>query len=411
MDHLTIIVMAAAFVLFAFLSRRLETSIITAPIVFTAIGVTFGEAGFGLLDLHFDHEILDIAAEFTLLLVLFADASRVDFKKLRKDYGAASRMLVIGMPLVILLGTGIALLLPLGLSLWQAALLAAVLAPTDAALGQAVVTSPQVPEPLRRTLTVESGLNDGIALPLVLLFASLASLGGEVAMDRNWLLFTSGQLILGPLAGLVPGWLGAVIFNLSSERGWLAPSAEGAGAIGLAILAFLGAESIGGNGFIAAFVAGLTFGHCFKEESGFLNEFMEAEGQTLVLIVFAIFGASLLPEALPGFSVWTLVYALLSLTIIRMLPAFISLSGVGKTFGAKLFLSWFGPRGLASILFVVLLFDGMGMQTEETLVTTIYLTVALSILLHGVSAAPASKRFSAPERITANLAQPRDTSC
>jgi len=400
MSETTLLVLAIAFVGFAALSGRLSRTVLTPPLLFASLGLALGDAGLGLLNLSFDREFLDVIAEFTLILVLFTDAAKIDFNKLQHEMALPVRTLLVGMPLVIAVGTAVALWLPLEIGLFEAALLAAILAPTDAALGQAVVTSPQVPERLRRALNVESGLNDGIALPLVLFFAACASLGHGAEMDRNWITFSAGQLLLGPLAGTAVGWIGAVVINWSSQRNWLAPEAEGAGAIGLAVASFLLAELIGGNGFIAAFVAGITFGHRLQNTCKFLFEFMESEGQLLVLFTFTVFGASLLPLAIEGLSWPVFGYALMSLTVIRVVPIMLSLLGAKVSIGESLFLAWFGPRGLASILFAVLIFDEMVMGAEETLLSTIFLTVALSIVAHGVTALPASRLFKRQEPVT-----------
>lgn len=397
MNEWTVLLLALAFLAYAVSTGRLNRTILTAPLLFMVLGLALGDAGLGVLELGFDHELLDRLAEFTLLLVLFTDASRINMHKLRGDAALPGRLLFIGMPMTIALGFGAAMFLPLGLKPFEAALLAAVLAPTDAALGQAVVSSPYVPERLKRALNVESGLNDGIALPLVLLFAALASIGDGHDEQRNWAVFTTLQLVMGPMAGIAVGWLGAKLFDYGSSRGWLRDQTEGAGAIGLALVTFIVAELLGGNGFIAAFVGGLTFGNCLKSDCRFLIEFMEAEGQTLILIMFATFGAALLPEVLDHITWATLAYAALSLTVVRMLPVALSLIGAGVDLKTTLFLGWFGPRGLASILFAVFLFDAMSMGAENTLLAVIFLTVALSVLLHGLTALPGSKIFGVPK--------------
>ena len=396
MDSYGFAVIATGVILFGLVSKRLEGTMLTAPMVFVVFGLVTGEAVFGAAKLEFGHEFIRGLTEITLILVLFSDASRIDLKQLRRDHSLPVRTLLVGMPLTILLGAGLALAIPLGLGLWEAALLAAILAPTDAALGQTVVASPLVPARIRQALNVESGLNDGIALPVVLLFASLASAAHAGAgEERDWLVFGAMQVILGPIAGVVIGGVGGWLIDRFAARGWMQGSYEGLAILGLAPLAFAGAEIAGGNGFIAAFVAGLVFGNRMRARSARIFEFAEAEGQLLTLLTFLIFGSAILPEAWGNFGWATLLYAILSLTVVRMLPVALSLLGAGVRPPTTLFLGWFGPRGLASMLFALFVLAESEIPAADQILAVTILTVTLSILLHGVTAAPAAKWYGA----------------
>jgi sodium/hydrogen antiporter len=392
MDTLGFAAIAAGIIAFALFAKRLENTFITPPLVFAAFGLIIGDSMLGLADLKFDNGLIHGLAEITLILVLFSDAARIDLRLLRSDHDLPVRMLLIGMPLIIVLGTVAALALPLGLSFWEAALLAAILAPTDAALGQAVVSSRFVPLRIRQTLNVESGLNDGIALPFVLIFAFLAG-APQAGSDQGWLLFGAKQVILGPLAGVAVGAAGAWLLDLAAKKGWTTPAYEGPAILGLAFLAYSGSELIGGNGFIAAFVSGLVFGHVVRGRCGFVFEFAEAEGNFLVLVTFLIFGAAILPTAFGAFDWTVLLYAVLSLTVIRMIPIAIALTGSGLQGPSVAFLGWFGPRGLASILFALFVLEEVPVPAGEHIAVITIVTVALSIVLHGVSAAPLSRRY------------------
>ena len=393
MDTQAFAIIAAGVVFFGLVSRRLESTPLTGPMIFAAFGLIIGGAVLGLADLDLQHGFIHGFAEFTLILVLFSDAARIDLRVVRRDHGLPVRMLAIGMPLIIIAGIAAALALPLGLSLWEAALLAAILAPTDAALGQSVVASPRVPVRIRQALNIESGLNDGIALPLVLLFACLASVTHAVEGDRNWVLFGFMQVTLGPLAGIAVGWAAARLIDRAVKVGWMSESHEGPAVLGVALLAFAGAEIIGGNGFIAAFVAGMVFGNQVRERCDFLFEFAEAEGQLFTLLTFLIFGAAILPEAFGHAGPMVLIYAALSLTLIRMLPIGLSLIGSGVRLPTVGFLAWFGPRGLASILFALFVLEEYEMPGAEVIMVTVIVTVTLSILAHGVTAAPAARWY------------------
>ena len=393
MDTQAFAIIAAGVVLFGVVSRRLEASPLTGPMIFAAFGLLIGGAVLGVADLDFGHGFVHGLAEVTLVLVLFSDAARIDLRVVRRDHDLPVRMLLIGMPLIIVCGTLVGLALPLGLGLWEAALLAAILAPTDAALGQSVVASPLVPARIRQALNIESGLNDGIALPLVLLFACFASLAHATEDGRNWVVFGTMQITLGPLVGAAVGWGAARLIDGAVKAGWMAESYQGPAILGVALLAFAGAELIGGNGFIAAFVAGMVFGNQVRERCGFLFEFAEAEGHLLTLLTFLIFGAAILPEAFGHAGPMVLLYAVLSLTAVRMIPIAVSLIGAGLRAPTVGFLAWFGPRGLASILFALFILEEAETPGAETVLVTVVATVALSILAHGLSAAPAAKWY------------------
>jgi NhaP-type Na+/H+ or K+/H+ antiporter len=393
MDLSSIILVAGALLLYALVSGRLQGTIITAPLVFVVFGFAAGTGGFGLTDVHIEHSAIHLIAEVTLILVLFTDAARIDLNSVRQDHNLPVRMLFIGLPLAMITGTLIAVQLFPVFSLWEAALLAALLAPTDAALGQSVVSAKVVPVRIRQAINVESGLNDGIALPAVLLFAALASMQQDASGAGEWVRFFVMQVTLGPLAGALIGFAGARLLDSAVERGWMTEAFQGIGILSLAVLSYVIAESIGGNGFIAAFVGGMVFGHTLQHKCEFLFEFMETEGQLLMLITFLVFGVALLPEGLAQATPVHFVYALLSLTVIRMIPISLSLIGAGVGSATQLFLGWFGPRGLASILFVLLILEDTELAHRHDLLTITVITVALSIVLHGVTAAPFAKRY------------------
>ena len=394
MDTESFLIIAAGLVAFALVSGKLRGSIITPPMIFSAFGLVIGGAVLGVADVDFDNDIIHTLAELTLVFVLFTDAARIDLKLLRRDHNLPVRLLVFGLPLTIIAGTLVALGLLPEFTLWQAALLAAVLAPTDAALGQAVVSSPLVPARIRQAINVESGLNDGIALPVILLFASLASAAHATVDAGEWIKFGAMQIILGPIVGIIVGWLGAKAIDWTAGKGWMTTTLTGPAALGIALIAFAVAEVIGGNGFISAFVAGLALGNTVRGQCATLFEFAEAEGQLLTLLTFLVFGAVLLPSV-GGIPDWqVIVYAVLSLTVIRMVPAALALLGTGVRGPTTLFLGWFGPRGLASILFALLVVEEAAIPLRDEILQITIVTVALSILAHGLTAAPASRWYA-----------------
>lgn len=393
MDLIAIAVVVAGFLLFSLVSGRLEGTMITAPLVFVIFGFSLGDGGLGIVRIESGHEVLHIIAELTLILVLTADAARLDMRRLKVDHNLPFRMLVFGLPGAMGLGLVAALWVFPEFSFWEAAVLAALLAPTDAALGQAVVSAKAVPVRIRQAINVESGLNDGIALPAVLMFAALAS--AEAGGAEEWIQFALLQVGLGPIVGIVLGYLGARALDYGTDNGWIVPAFKGIGILAYAILTYVVSELVGGNGFIAAFVGGLVFGSTLRNECKFLFEFMETEGTLFMLITFFIFGAVLLPEGLDYLD-WRIVgYALLSLTVIRMVPIALSLVGSGLRLPTQLFLGWFGPRGLASILFVLLILEESEVTHGHEILAVTLVTVALSTLLHGITAAPFAKMYGA----------------
>ncbi len=394
MNLTAIFVVAGLFLLYSLFSKFLEKTSLTAPMIFTAAGLLIAFFWKNLLGTSgMSHGTVHLLAEITLIFVLFTDAARINFKILRKDHILPQRMLLFGLPLTIILGSVFAYIIFDRFILWEAALLAAILAPTDAALGQAVVSSEDVPIRIRQTLGVESGLNDGVALPAVLVLASLASSIMAERSGWDWIQFTLFQVILGPIVGATIGFIGARLVGYFTNKDWLSHTFEGISALSISLIAFTGAELVGGNGFISAFVGGLAFGNFLTNRCEFLYEFAESEGQFFTLTTFLVFGAIAIHLIGDEFH-WTyLLYGILSLTIIRMLPIAISLIGTGVNKYTVVFLGWFGPRGLASILFALLILEKIEIMHGGQIISIVIVTVLLSILLHGITAVPASRKY------------------
>lgn len=394
------IVVALALLAFALVSARCARSIMTPTMVFVGVGIAAGDLGFGIVQIELRSHLVRLLAEITLSIILFTDAARIDFSRLRRQIALPARLLAGGLPLAMLLGAVAALPLLPALGLGGALILAVVLAPTDAALGQAVVMNPSVPARVRQAINVESGLNDGIALPFLLFAVAVAGQEGTPDVAR-WLVFLVLQVGLGPIVGVAVGWLGAHLVERAFARGWMEPVFLKLSALALALLAFGAAELVHGNGFIAAFAAGVTAGRVAPRACGRLAEFGEVEGQLLSLLTFFLFGAILVPPAIAAVSWSMLLYAALSLTVIRMVPVALSLAGTGLSWHTTLFIGWFGPRGIASVLYVLLLLDEGHLARGSTVEIVATLTVLLSVVLHGVTAYPLAQLYGRSERATA----------
>ena len=284
MDLTSLVVITGGLLVYSLVSGRLQGTMVTAPLVFIVFGFVVGTGGLGVASIDPGHAGIHLVAELTLILVLFTDAARIDLGRVRRDHNLPVLMLTVGLPLTIVVGTAVGSQLFPAFSFWEVALLAALLAPTDAALGQSVVSAPAVPTRIRQAINVESGLNDGIALPAVLLFASLAGVEQGATETGEWVRLTFLQLALGPLAGVALGYVGARLIDAAAERGWANESCQDIGILSLALFTYVATELIGGNGFIGAFIGGMVFGHTIRHPCTFLFEFMETEGQLLMLI-------------------------------------------------------------------------------------------------------------------------------
>ncbi len=387
------LLLSAIFMLaFTMVAKRLSSTMLTAPMAFLAFGYLLSQTG--IMPHREVEEILHVTAEMALVILLFLDAAQIDFAALRRRHLWPQRMLLIGLPLAIIFGALAAWALFPGWPVFALLLVASVLAPTDAALGQAVVSNPLIPERPRRALTVESGLNDGLALPAVLLFASLTA--EEMSQNNvEWILFGIKQVTLGPIVGAVIGFAGAYVLLKATARGYTSDVYEGVGALALAGTAYLAATAVDGNGFIAAFAAGLCFGNLVQGKCRFVYEFTESEGQLITWSAFLLIGLALVPEALHHLTPAALALILLSLFVVRPLAIWISLIGTDASPVTRVFFGWFGPRGLATALFALLVVGQTVEELGQPILMLAINAVWISALLHGLSAAPGARWYAA----------------
>ncbi|WP_353808638.1 cation:proton antiporter [Agromyces sp. SYSU T00194] len=389
---IAVIVVLVAIIAWSALSKVLDRRGVTPALFLAAVGLAVGLFGPGVSDIRLEVAVAERVAEIALVLLLFSDATRLDLHALRHQLNWPSRLLLIGLPLTMLAGVGVGVLVFPGMALASVVLLAVMLAPTDAALGQKVVTDASVPPRVRQALDVESGLNDGLAVPFFLVALSIANAEIDSGVAGAIVGSMGAQIGWGLAAGLAAGLGGGALFRIADDRGWITKDWRQVLPLASALLAFAVADVLGGSGFIAAFVGGIVFGRIAGPARSVVSLFTEEAGELAAAVTWIAFGALALTAALPFVTWQVMLYAVLSLTIVRMLPVAIALAGRRIRRPTVWFIGWFGPRGLASLVFVLIAVEE-GVPDQEVVLTTVLVTVALSILLHGLSSVPLVARY------------------
>lgn len=386
--------LAALVAAYTLVASKLDRWWISAPMVFVAAGLILGPGGLNALPFSVSNETILTVTELTLALLLFSDASTVRLRDVEGDASLPNRLLFAGLPLTMAAGALLAYLIIPGAGWGPAALIAVILAPTDAALGLAVVTNRAVPVRIRRALNVESGLNDGIATPFVTFFIALVAAEDGIG-DKAWGLEALRQIGLAIVTAVVVGYLGGKLLALASDHQWTADVSEQIAILALALLAYEGSVAIGGNGFIAAFAGGIFFGAVTKGRMQAPGRFAETLGLSASFLVWSIFGGLFAGKLFTReLSAQPVIYAIASLTVIRMLPVAIALTGTHLRTATVAFMGWFGPRGLASVVFTLIALRDLEDSSAGTLlVQTATWTILLSVVLHGVSASPLAARY------------------
>jgi len=388
--YIELAILALFIFIYSIVAGRVERSVISGPMVFVIAGFAMGPYGLGWFNGDASSENFRMLADLTLALVLFLDAANADLSTLKLQFRIPSRMLLLGLPGAIILGFGFAFWIFDGLSLYEVAILATMLAATDAALGKAVITNKVVPARIREGLNVESGLNDGICVPFVLFFIALAVGGEGGESEASAMALIAEELGIGMAVGLGLALAGAYLLRWCRKLGWVTEIWMQVTVVALAIASFATAQSLHGSGYIAAFTGGLLFGYLARDSTHKLVLAAEGTGETLALVTWSMFGAVVVGPALKLFTWDVVLYSVLSLTIIRMLPIFLSLTGSGESVSSRLFLGWFGPRGLASIVFAIIVINAK-VPHADFLALVVVSTVLMSLVAHGLTANPLAK--------------------
>ncbi|MBM0416050.1 cation:proton antiporter [Aeromonas veronii] len=392
-QNLTVI--AAFLLVYSLIAGRFESKLVNGPLLFLLTGWLLGPGGLELLSLSIDSAGIKLLAELTLVIVLFNDAANTNWQVLLANRQLPIRLLLIGLPLTLLCGALFGHWIFPDLPLLEMAILSTILAPTDAALGKAVVSNPAVPAPVREGLNQESGLNDGICVPvLLLLLALIAPTEQHAGTATLAITLMLEEIGIGLLVAFVLTSLTIRLLKISYLNGWQLPLWRQLTMPGLALLCFALAQTLGGSGFIAAFVGGLFIGHRLGEHKHAYMDSCEGYGDLLSVVIWMVFGATLMP-ILPELLHWQYwLYAIASLTLLRMVPVWLSLIGTGLKPELKLFIGWFGPRGLASIVFAVMVLQNEpSLIGQRPIIATVLCTIILSVILHGLTANPWVERF------------------
>ncbi|MGV9821448.1 cation:proton antiporter [Nocardia xishanensis] len=391
MDSVDLSTIAVLLIAFAIGSRKFTVTI-TPAIFFTTAGLIAGPV-LGLVDLAVGSSTLKLLVEATLTLVLFSDASRISLPRLRGEHTVPLRLLGIGLPLTIAAGTVTGFAVLPGVGVAEALVLAVMVACTDAALGQAVVTDERLPSRIRQGLNVESGLNDGLCVPLFFIALGLAQAEEGALTEHAAVRMILEEIGYGLVGGAVAGSLGACALRIGAKRGWIEPYWLQILTVATALLSAGIAVTLHGSMFIAAFVGGLLFGTLRGGVGGQVTDLVDQSGELLDAVTFLVFGAAILGPVLDRMTWRIALYAALSLTVVRMLPVALSLLGTGARRQTTVFVGWFGPRGLATIVFGVLLIQESDLPHEQTLLIAASATIGLSVYAHGLTATPLTDRY------------------
>jgi NhaP-type Na+/H+ or K+/H+ antiporter len=393
MDQWALPTIAVALLAYGAVSARLRSTPVSQAMVFVALGLMAGSWFLDLVEADDANRFVRHLAEATLTLVLFGDAVRVNLGRLRHESAVPGRLLGIGLPLTIVAGTAAGLALFPQLDLWTAAALATMLAPTDAALGLPVVTNPRLPSRIRQGLNVESGLNDGVCVPLLIIFVTVAQAEEGVGHVEP-LTVIAEEIGYGAVGGVLAGALGAWVLRRFGGQGWMEGTWRQITAVATALLAYTAAAALGGSGFIAAFTAGIVFRLVAADHAKEATILAEQTGELFNAVTFLLFAAVLLGPALGDLDWRIAAYAVASLTVIRMLPVALAMVGTGMRRATVGFLGWFGPRGLASIVFLLILLEESELPGRPLMAAVVTWTVALSVYAHGLTARPGANRYA-----------------
>lgn len=381
-------ILAVFVFLYSIIAGRVDRSWISGPIIFVTIGFLMGPMVLGWFPASEIRSEFRTLADLTLAVVLFSDAANANLSVLKRGFEIPTRLLLLGLPGSIALGFGLALIMFDVLTVFEAAILGTMLAATDAALGKAVVSNTKVPARLREGLNVESGLNDGLCVPILFVFIALELATESAGLGQGLVIeLLAKELGIGLVVGITLTAVGAWLLRICLQLGWVTAVWIQVTVVAMAISCFATAQALHGSGYIAAFTGGMLFGYLAKKHTEELLIGAEALGDTLALLTWLLFGYAVIGQVFSRFTWPIFVYAMLSLTVVRMVPVYLGMAGSGESVSNRLFMGWFGPRGLASIVFAIIVLDN-NLPGADFMALVVACTVFLSLILHGVTANP-----------------------
>ncbi|MFD4583974.1 cation:proton antiporter [Streptomyces sp. NPDC058434] len=392
---LAVTVIAGILFIWSLLALRLSRWSITAPIAMMVAGIALTAGSNPPLHFELETTVFEHAVEVILALLLFVDAIEVPGRILGREKGLVLRLLGGGLPLTLGAALLTGLLLFPGQSGWLLAVLATVVVPLDLAPTASVVRDQRIPARLREVLNVEGGLNDGIVSPVFLLCIAVAVESHDVHADYGEAVLTAVEAAGWALVtGLAVGWTTGWLLRKSWARGWTQTSAMRLGVLAVPLVAYTFSSAVGGNGFVASFIAGVVFGPAVRELPETAVELTDDVVTLMSLALWFIFGQIVNDAFWPGFQATVILYALLAVTLVRMIPVLLVLTGAGMSRSDKLFLGWMGPRGVTSIVFGSLAVIELPDASADFVSRVMVITVMLSIVLHGLSAEPIARFYA-----------------
>ena len=394
MTYLVIAFIGALFLIYSLTLRQLEKTEVTGPMFFVIGGITLanlmpnngGELKAGV-------DLLLPFIELTLSIFLFSDAAKSKLSVLRHSFQYPGLLLFVALPLTLLLGIAVGLFLFAELSLIQAALIAIILTPTDAALSKGLLSSSEVPEKIREGINTESGLNDGLCVPVFLIFILLAKNPESAITTSHVVSVFSRELGIALLVAITSISIFMPSLNFAMKRHYFAQNTSPFLLLGFAMAVFSVTQYLHGSGFIAVFVAGLLFDKfSTKTVRTELIEDSEHIADFTSLMIWCLFGYACAYLVLPKLNFEIVTYALLSTTLIRIIPVMLSLLFTSLNLKERFIFAWFGPRGLASIVFTLMVIDEQ-IENKFQIASIAMTTILFSVFIHGISTKPIADSF------------------
>ncbi|MGW5002919.1 cation:proton antiporter domain-containing protein [Streptomyces hydrogenans] len=390
---IALLVLVSLLFLWTLVSDRLARWSVTAPITFAAAGILLSGLDHPLVPLDVDTHTFQRAIELVLAVMLFTDATETrDYARLRGPVGEG-RLLGIALPASLVLATLAGALVFPGTSWWLLAVAALVVMPMDLAPVLMILRDERVPLRVRAALNIEGGFNDGLISPLfVFCVANLVSAEGDTFGDL--LLNALKGAVYAAVIGSVLGYLASEAVRRALESGWARPASLRMAGLALPFLTYAASVLVEGNGFVAAFVAGLWYANTVSVVGTGSLDLVQDTSHLLALAAWYAFGALAAEAFADGIAFQVLTYALLVLTVARFVPVAASLTGTAFTRAERAAIGWLGPRGVTSIVFAVLAYVQLPEEQADFVVNVTAATVLLSVVLHGVTAEPVARWFA-----------------